>query len=245
MEFQLNYIMSYVFLFLIILISLGLTVSLAEGGTNIIEFKKKHVINSPKVCGDKICDEVSKEESSYSIPKNNHTPMGQYNMGIPLHKITCQPNFVFVLKLSNWHPACIKPDSEQRLVNIGWAASLEDLENILITSAKKDVPQFAPLKEYRKEYPLYEGLGMSIESDTIYDEEYLIFKGYGWHGFHNVEIILSKNSENVEFMMTKTNPNGILYMPWKIPDNFSSGWYKVSAKDGINEYEINFPIILD
>ena len=86
---------------------------------------------------------------------------------------------------------------------------------------------------------------MSIEYDTIYDEEYLIFKGYGWHGFHNVEIILSKNSENVEFMMTKTNPNGILYMPWKIPDNFSSGWYKVSAKDGINEYEINFPIILD
>ncbi len=245
MEFQLNYIMSYVFLFLIILISLGLTVSLAEGGTNIIEFKKKHVINSPKVCGDKICDEVSKEESSYSIPKNNHTPMGQYNMGIPLHKITCQPNFVFVLKLSNWHPACIKPDSVQRLVNIGWAASLEELENILITSAKKDVPQFAPLKEYRKEFPLYEGLGMSIEYDTIYDEEYLIFKGYGWHGFHNVEIILSKNSENVEFMMTKTNPNGILYMPWKIPDNFSSGWYKVSAKDGINEYEINFPIILD
>ena len=62
--------MSYLLLFLIILISLGLTVSLAEGGTNIIEFKKKHITNSPKVCGDKLCDEVSKEESSYSIPKN-------------------------------------------------------------------------------------------------------------------------------------------------------------------------------
>lgn len=236
--------MSYLLLFLIILISLWLPVSLAEGGTNIIEFKKAHVTNSPEVCGDKLCDEVSKEESSYSIPKNSHSPMGKYNMGIPIHKIICQPHSIFVLKLSNWHPACVKPDSVQRLVDIGWAASLEDLENIFAASAKKEIPQFAPLKEYRKEYPLYEGLGMSIESDTIYDEEYLIFNGYGWHGFHNVEITISNNLGEVEFMMTKTDPDGILYLPWKIPDTITSGWYQVYATDGINEYVIDIPIIL-
>ena len=236
--------MSYLLLFVIILISLGLTVSLAEGGTNIIEFKKAHVTNSPKVCGDKICDEVSKEESSYSIPKNSHSPIGKYNMGIPIHKIICQPHSIFVLKLSNWHPACVKPDSVQRLVEIGWAASLEDLENIFAASAKKEIPQFAPLKEYRKEFPLYEGLGMSIESDTIYGEEYLIFNGYGWHGFHNVEITISNNLGEVEFMMTKTNSDGILYLHWKIPDTITGGWYQVYATDRINEYEINIPIIL-
>ncbi len=236
--------MSYLLLFLIILISLGLTVSLAEGGTNIIEFKKAHVTNSPKVCGDKLCDEISKEESSYSIPKNSHTPMGKYNMGIPIHKISCQPHSVFVLKVTNWHPACVKPDSVQRLVDIGWAASLEDLENIFAASAKKEIPQFAPLKEYRKEYPLYEGLGMSIESDTIYDEEYLIFNGYGWHGFHNVEITISNKSGEVQFMMTQTNPDGILYLHWKIPDTITSGWYQVYATDGIHEYEIDIPIFL-
>jgi len=236
--------MSYLLLFLIILISLWLPVSLAEGGTNIIEFKKAHVTNSPKVCGDKLCDEVSKEESSYSIPKNSHSPMGKYNMGIPIHKIICQPHSIFVLKLSNWHPACVKPDSVQRLVDIGWAASLEDLENIFAASAKKEIPQFAPLKEYRKEYPLYEGLGMSIESDTIYDEEYLIFNGYGWHGFHNVEITISNKSGEVQFMMTQTNPDGILYLHWKIPDTITSGWYQVYATDGIHEYEIDIPIFL-
>jgi len=236
--------MSYLLLFLIILISLGLTVSLAEGGTNIIEFKKKHITNSPKVCGDKLCDEVFKDESSYSIPKNSHTPMGKYNMGIPIYKITCQPNFVFVLKVTNWHPACVKPDSVQRLVDIGWAASLEDFENIFAEAAKKEIPQFAPLKEYRKEFPLYEGLGMSIESDTIYDEEYLIFNGYGWHGFHNVEITISNKSGEVQFMMTQTNPDGILYLHWKIPDTITSGWYQVYATDGIHEYEIDITIIL-
>lgn len=236
--------MSYLLLFLIILISLWLPVSLAEGGTNIIEFKKAHVTNSPEVCGDKLCDEVSKEESSYSIPKNSHSPMGKYNMGIPIHKIICQPHSIFVLKLSNWHPACVKPDSVQRLVDIGWAASLEDLENIFAASAKKEIPQFAPLKEYRKEYPLYEGLGMNIESDTIYDEEYLIFNGYGWHGFHNVEITISNKSGEVQFMMTQTNPDGILYLHWKIPDTITSGWYQVYATDGIHEYEIDIPIFL-
>lgn len=237
--------MSYLLLILFILISIGLTVSFAEAGTNIIEFKKKHVTNSPEVCGDKLCDEISKEESSYTIPKNRHTPMGQYNMGIPIHKIVCQTNSVFVLKLSNWHPACIKPDSVQRLVNIGWAANQEELENILIASSEKDVPLFSPLKEYRKVFPIYEGVGMEITFDSISGNSYLIFNGYGWHGFHNVEITLSKNSENVEFMMTQTDPDGILYMPWKIPDDFSSGWYKVYATDGINEFEIDFPIILD
>jgi len=236
--------MSYLLLFLIIIISLGLPVSLAEGGTNIIEFKKKHVTNSPIVCGDKLCDEVSKEESSYSIPKNSNTPMGQYNLGIPSHKITCKPDFIFVLKLSNWHPACVKFENVQRLVDIGWAASLEDLETIFSTSAKKEIPQFAPLKEYRKEYPLYEGLGLSIASDIIYDEEYLIFNGYGWHGFHNVEITISNTLGEVEFMMTQTNPDGILYLHWKIPDTITSGWYQVHATDGIHEYEIDIPIIL-
>ncbi len=236
--------MSYLLLFLIILISLGLTVSLAEGGTNIIEFKKSHGINSPKVCGDKLCDEVSKEESSYSTPKNSHTPLGQYNLGIPIYKITCKSDFVFVLKVTNWHPACVKSENVQRLVDIGWAASPEELETIFAASAKKETPQFSPLKEYRKEFPLYEGLGMSIESDTIYDEEYLIFNGYGWHGFHNVEITISNNSGEVEFLMTQTDPDGDLYLPWKIPDTITSGWYQVYATDGIHEYEIDIPIIL-
>lgn len=236
--------MRHLFLILIIVISLGLITSVAEGGTNIIEFKKKYVTNSPKVCGDKLCDEVSKEDSS-NPPKNPHTPMGQYNLGIPIHKIFCNPNSVFVLKFSNWHPACVKPDSVQKLVKKGWAANPEEYENILIASAKKEVPLFSPLKEYRKIFPNYEGVGMEISPDSISGEPYLIFRGYGWHGFHNVEITFSKNSENVQFMMTQTDPDGTLYMPWRIPDDFLSGWYKVYATDGINEFEIDIPIILD
>jgi hypothetical protein len=101
---------------------------------------------------------------------------------------------------------------------------------------------FKPLEEYRKEYPVYEGVGISITPDIISGESYLIFTGYGWHGFHNVEITISNNSYEVEFIMTQTDDRGGLHMPWKIPQTVSSGWYHVYATDGIHEYEIDIPI---
>jgi len=229
---------------IILIISFGLIIGSAEGGTNIIEFKKKYVTNSPDVCGDKMCDEDSEEVYSYPDSKNRHTPMGQYNLGIPVYKITCKAHLSFVLKLSNWHPACVKPENVQRLVDNGWAANLQEKNNAFTAMTQKEDPQFKPLEEYRKEYPLYKGLGMSITQDTIEGGSYLLFDGYGWHGFHNVEITISNESGEVEFMMSQTDPRGNLYLPWKIPDTISSGWHHVYATDGIHEYEIDIPIIL-
>jgi len=77
--------MSYLFLILILLISLGLTTSSVDGGTNIIEFKKKYVTNSPDVCRDKLCDKES-EDALTPGGKNLHTPMAQYKLGIPYTK---------------------------------------------------------------------------------------------------------------------------------------------------------------
>jgi len=226
---------------LILTVSIGLTIGYAEAGTNIIEFKKKYVTNSPDVCGDKLCDEGS-EDTSASIGKNRHTPMAQYNLGIPVYQITCKSHLEFVLKISNWHPACIKPENVQRLVDKGWAATLEEKNNIFGSMSEKKPSMLKPLEEYRKEYPLYEGLGLSITHNTIAGESYLIFDGYGWHGFHNVEITISDDSAEVEFMMSQTDPRGILYLPWKIPDSIKTGLYHVYATDGIQEYEIDIPI---
>lgn len=216
------------------------TINNAEAGTNIIEFKKKYVTNSPKVCGDKLCDEEI--ETTASIKKNPHTPLAQYKLGIPIYQITCKNHLSFVLKVSNWHPACVTPESLQKLVDKGWAATLGETNKIFEATVKKEDPLLKPLKEYRKEYPLYEGLGLSITPKIISGESYLIFKGYGWHGFHNVEIFISNNLGKSEFLMSQTDTRGDLYMPWKIPDSFTSGLYHIRATDGIHEYEIDIPI---
>jgi hypothetical protein len=218
-----------------------LIISNADAGTNIIEFKKKYVINSPKVCGDKLCDEVL--DTSIPPRKNMHTPMGQYNLGISIHQITCKDHLAFVLKVSNWHPACVKPENVQRLVDMGWAATIEE-KNYVFEAITKEIPSstLKPLEEYRKEYPLYEGFGLSITPDIITGDSYLIFQGYGWHGYHNVEILISNSLDQSEFMMSQTDDRGELYLPWKIPDFFSSGLYHIHATDGINEYDIDIPI---
>ena len=235
--------MRYVFPIIIILIFLGLTISSAQGGTNIIEFKKKYVINSPDVCGDKLCDKES-EDTLTPVGKNLHTPMAQYNLGIPVYQITCKSHLAFVLKLSNLHPACVKPENVQRLVDKGWAVTLEEKNNIFVAMSEKKSSMLKPLEEYRKEFPLYEGFGLSITHDIIAGESYLIFDGYGWHGFHNVEITISYDSAEVEFMMSQTDPRGNLYLPWKISDSIKSGLYHVYATDRIHEYELDIPIIV-
>ena len=229
----------FIIFLLVGLVVAGLTLSTADAGTNIIEFKEKKVINSPKVCGDRLCDEP---EVDYSEQKNRHTPMGQYELGIPIYKITCKPHLTFVLKASNWHPACVWPDTAQKLVDLGWAANPEDLNNIFAASIPKESPQFAPLDEFREVYPLVEGVGIEIFTEKISGEWYLVFDGYGWHRLHNVEITISNDSGPVEFLMSQTDPRGFLYLPWKIPDTITSGMYHISATDGINEYEINIPI---
>jgi hypothetical protein len=226
--------------FLIIAICFTLIISNADAGTNIIEFKKKYVTNSPNVCGDKLCD----EELDTSVPKrkNLHTPMGQYNSGIPIYQITCKTPLDFVLKVSNWHPACIKPENVQRLVDMGWAATIEEKNTAFEAITKKKSSLLKPLEEYRKEYPLYEGFGLNITPDIITGKSYLLFEGYGWHGFHNVEILISNSLGQSEFMMSQTDDRGNLYLPWKIPDSFTTGLYHVYATDGIHEYEIDIPI---
>ena len=51
---------------------IGFTLSLIDSAEGLVEFKKYKVINSPKVCGDKLCSEVDekiakKGESSHKI----------------------------------------------------------------------------------------------------------------------------------------------------------------------------------
>jgi hypothetical protein len=227
--------------FLIIVVCFTLAIGNAEAGTNIIEFKKKYVTNSPKVCGDKLCDEEL--DTSISKRKNLHTPMGQYNSGIPIYQITCKPYLDFVLKVSNWHPACVKPENVQRLVDMGWAATIEE-KNYVFEAITKKIPSstLKPLEEYRKEYPLYEGFGLNITPDIIAGDSYLIFKGFGWRGYHNVEILISNSLGQSEFMMSQTDDRGELYLPWKIPDFFTSGLYHIRATDGVHEYDIDIPI---
>ena len=222
----------------ILAIGVGLTIDSAQG---FIAMKKVKVINSPEVCGDRLCDE--KEQTiPHQTKKNKQTPLGQFKLGIPIDKITCKPGLEYVIKSSNWHPACVKPENAEKLQRLGWAVQSSELNNVFAAIAQKQTSQFKPLVEYEKVYPRTTGVGIDIQPDVVNGKLYLNFDGYGWHGFHNVEITISNDNGVSEFVMSQTSDEGDLYLPWEVPDTITAGLYNIYATDGINEYEINMPI---
>ena len=130
----------------------------------------------------------------------------------------------------------------EKLASIGWAVHPSELNNIFVAIKQKVTSQFEPLIKYQIEHPKTSGVGLNIQPDVVDGKLYLIFDGFGWHGFHNVEITISNYSEVSEFLMSQTSEDGNLYLPWQVPDSITAGFYKVYATDGINEYEINIPI---
>lgn len=48
------------------------------------------------------------------------SPLDQFNSGIKIQDIRCQPALVLVIKSENGHPACVKESTAQRLVSLNW-----------------------------------------------------------------------------------------------------------------------------
>lgn len=241
-----------------ILISGVFLVSFADG---FIEIKKYKVINSEKVCGDKMCSKIDEERAKKGmlsrniaicgdrlcseieqkedtvIPKNSHTPLGQYNLGISLNLISCQnQNHVLILRAVNLHPACVKSETIPKLIESSWALDLKEQEKIFLELEKEgSITSIDDVLQVPK-------FGLNITPDFINEQRYLIFEGFGWHRLHNVEIIISNELGEITSVRSKTTDHGGLYMPWPVPEILPGGFYHVLASDGIHTFEMDFPI---
>lgn len=236
---------------------IGFAIGVIDSADGFIEFKKYKVINSPKVCGDKMCSEVDeriakKGESSHKIkvcgdrlcsdfseklkPINKSSPYGQFRLGVALDLIQCKEGQELVIRTTNSLPACIKSKNIEKLREKGWAISekvQQERFEEFIENRKKGVGSSRTIEDF--------DVSITIIPEEINDKRYLAFDGNGWHRLHNVEItITGENFE--ESIRTKTNDRGHLNMPWPIPDNIRGGMYSIFATDGIHEFEITIPI---
>jgi hypothetical protein len=144
-------IIRLILLLLVLGISTGFIIDHAEG---FIEIKKYKVINSPKVCGDKMCSEIDEKRakkglSSHNIEicgdklcyeikskqardANESSPYGQFRQGIALDLIECKQGQKIVIKKITQFPACVDMKSAEKLREKGWAVSENDQEEIFI-----------------------------------------------------------------------------------------------------------------
>lgn len=49
------------------------------------------------------------------------SPLKQFKSGTPIDKIRCNNGLLLVLKSSNENPACVKPETKEKLIERGWA----------------------------------------------------------------------------------------------------------------------------
>ncbi len=64
-------------------------------------------------------------------------PLWQFKQGTPVQDVKCYPNFHLVLKAEDGSPACVKPDTVQKLIERGWAlnyTNMADKESISVSA---------------------------------------------------------------------------------------------------------------
>jgi len=167
------------------------------------------------------------------ITQSDLPPREQISLGVSVHEISCKEGLQLIFKnFSN--PACVKPSSIEKLIERGWALSKNEQSKSI-----------SSLSAIMSEQNVMDGARLNVISEIINGEKYLVFKGFGWHKSHNVEITITNDNEKITFIQSKTNGNGVLYVPWLLPGNLSNGLYKIHATDGLNQnkLEIAIPLI--
>lgn len=241
----------------IVILAICFSIGIIDTADGFIEFKKYKVINSPKVCGDKLCTEIDEQiakkgESSHKIkvcgdrvcsdfteklkPFNKSSPFGQIKLGIAIDLIQCKEGQELVIKTTNYLPACIKTENVKKLREKSWAISEKTQQEIfdeIIENRKKGIESSKTIDDF--------DVTITITIEEINYQRYLMFDGNGWHRLHNVEITISGEMFS-ERLLSKTDNRGHLNMPWPIPDEVGGQNYNIFATDGIHEWEIDIPI---
>ncbi len=57
------------------------------------------------------------------------SPLKQFKSGIPVDEISCKENLQLMVKASNENPACVKPETAEKLIERGWGSKLETMQD--------------------------------------------------------------------------------------------------------------------
>lgn len=160
---------------------------------------------------------ISKSDREHLPP-----PLKQINAGILLNDIQCNTGKVLIVKHSGLGGVCVYEDSLPKLIQRGWALAKNDMSGLSssMMTEKKNVA---------------DGPKLNIAAEIIDGRKYLVFRGYGWNMLHNVEITITSGDQKITSIRSKTNDNGMLYMPWLLPDSLPPTLYAIHATDGVNQ----------
>lgn len=77
---------------------------------------------SPAENDDRILKIIPVISEEKIIGDSSLSPLKQLSLGIDPHNVTCKEGLELIFKNSNFHPACVKPSSIEKLIERGWAS---------------------------------------------------------------------------------------------------------------------------
>ncbi len=54
----------------------------------------------------------------------HNSPLKQFESGIPINEIKCKEGSQLIFKITDNNPACVKPETKEKLIERGWAKPL-------------------------------------------------------------------------------------------------------------------------
>ncbi|MEX2312362.1 MAG: hypothetical protein WD650_00005 [Nitrosopumilaceae archaeon] len=138
-----------------------------------IDIKNEQTLAPPQKLLEKARQTI---EPAQIVINYDDPPLKQFRSGISSEEIKCKEGLDLVIKVSSGFPACVKPQSKQKLLELGWAANNQMIsEEEAISLIKKQYPQLQdlpsdglPLKIIRSEkssygwYVMFETQGSGI-----------------------------------------------------------------------------------
>lgn len=104
-----------------------------------IDIKNEHTLTPPQELLEKARQTI---EPAQIVINYDDPPLKQFRVGIPSEEIKCKEGFDLVIKVSSGSPACVKPQSKQKLLELGWAVNDQIIsEEEAISLIKKQYPQ--------------------------------------------------------------------------------------------------------
>jgi len=83
-----------------------------------IDVKNEYTLALPQELLEKARQTI---EPAQIVINYDDPPLKQFRAGIPSKEIKCKEGLDLVIKVSSGSPACVKPQSKQKLLELGWA----------------------------------------------------------------------------------------------------------------------------
>lgn len=110
---------------------------------------------------------------SYPVPWERESPLKQFEAGIPIDKIQCKEGLELILRTSDGSPACVKPETKQKLIERDWAA--EDNKISETKSSWNSTYDWNSLKLVQNNDGLYCSSVNNKMTDDCYSLEEIVF----------------------------------------------------------------------